>query len=280
MSAGGRLLKTLRWQTPAQTRWQGWLWQRTGPARSPSAEPLVIFAIPLVSKRRARDWAMVEANLAATLASFARQDDPSWRAVICGQDPPSQLPPGVEFLEAKVSDRFYDKGYKRRQLIDHVSRTLRRDGYYMQFDADDLLHPGFVGHVRGDHNGRGYLIDKGYYVDVGQRRAAPLFAPERPFHRTCGSSAAVYVDFRASRRDATLLRTHRSHTRVAEFSAYFGRSLDPVPFAAGLYLIGHGENMQSRRGRLDAKRDWVARHSVTGETFGAIERDFGVSFTG
>ncbi|KAA9008913.1 glycosyltransferase family 2 protein [Histidinibacterium aquaticum] len=258
------LLRVLQGKTRTQGRWRARLWRWRRPEAEPSDDPLVLFALPLVSRRRASDWARVEENLRGTLEAFRRQSDPNWRAVICGQDRPA-LPEDdrIDFIEAKVGDKFYDKGDKRRQLIAQVARTVRRDLYYMQHDADDILHPDVVAHIRKGHNGRGYLIDRGYFVHAGTRRLAPLFPPERPFHKTCGSSAAVYADFREHRLDARLLYEHRSHTQVAGICEDWGRPLEPIPFAAGLYMVGHGENMIERRGKLEQRLGYLDANEIT-----------------
>ncbi|SLN13944.1 hypothetical protein [Roseisalinus antarcticus] len=265
MTVVSDVLKLLQGKTRAQSRLRGRIWRLLRGAAAPSDDPLVIFAIPLVSRRRSSDWDQVTANLSATLASFLRQTDGNWMALICGQDRPDDLPddPRITFLKARVGDKFYDKGDKRRQLIAHVARRIRRDGYYMQFDADDILHPEAVAHMRGDHNGRGYLISRGYFVHAGARRLAPLEPPEKPFHLACGSSSAVYVDFRTHRHDARLLAEHRSHTRVAETCAEWGQPLDEIPFPAALYMVGHGENMIQRRGKLEDRLGHLDAHEIT-----------------
>ena len=74
---------------------------------APSDTPLVIFAMPLVSRRRSEDWDRVQANLATTLASFSAQSNPNWIVYICGQDRPA-LPDDdrVHFIETNISDKF------------------------------------------------------------------------------------------------------------------------------------------------------------------------------
>lgn len=237
-------------KTEMQMRWKARLWAARKPQRVPSASPVVIFAVPLVSKRRAKDWDVVCRNLTTTLTSILRQSDSSFRVYICGQDRPV-LPEDsrVEFVPANVSDKFYDKGDKRRILIQHISRTLKADGYYMQLDADDVLHPNFVGHIVTDHNARGYYVESGYFLSLTANGMAPISS----FHKHCGSSAAVYVDFRQDRHDVKLLNEMRSHTKVVEISEQYGQPLAAMPFAACLYVTGHGENMVARRGKLDAR---------------------------
>ena len=59
----------VRGKTPLQRKWAAGLWQRGLHAQPSSGAGLVVFAIPLVSRRRASDWERVSSNLARTLAS-------------------------------------------------------------------------------------------------------------------------------------------------------------------------------------------------------------------
>lgn len=216
----------------------------------PSDEPLLIFAMPLVSRKRSEDWDMVQSNLNATLASFMAQSNENWRVFICGQDRPD-LPDDdrIVFITAKIRDKFYDKGDKRRLLIKHIAAHVPRDGYYMQFDADDILHPDFADYILQDHNGSGYLVDKGHFVALATKQVIPL----DDFSSYCGSCAAVYVDFRRHRHFVGFLNQHRSHTQIASQCVAYHRPLDLVPFHAVLYITGHGENMFGRRGQLETR---------------------------
>jgi hypothetical protein len=254
-----KLLKAVEDFRFGKTEWQmrrkARSWQAKCPARSPSDSPIVIFAMPLVSKRRAKDWEVVQTQLNQTLASFQRQSSDNWQVVIAGQDRP-HLPddPRIQFIKANVSDKFYDKGDKRRILIDHIAKSLKADAYYMQFDADDILHPDFVQYVQSDNNARGYVITDGYIVSLTEQ--AVITKPK--FDQSCGSCAAVYVDFRQNHHDAKLLIEHRSHTKITALCADFGQPLAPVPFASALYIVGHGQNMIERRGKLEQRtQNWV-----------------------
>ena len=261
-----------------KTAWQGRLKAaafrraRRG-APPPSDDPLVVFAIPLVSRRRAADWARVEQNLADTLGAFRRQSDPRWIAVICGQDAPT-LPDDarIRFLPIALRDMFYDKGHKRRRLVDHVASTLGHDGYYMQFDADDVLHPGAVAHMRADHNGRGYIIRQGYFVSL----SCGFVAPMERFDQSCGSCGAVYVDFRHRRTHRRLLMALRSHTKIAQTCAEYGQPLAPMPFPAALYVTGHGENMIARRGRIAERTRSRMRQALSQTEARGVCTEFGL----
>ena len=258
-------LDVLRGKTRPQRRLAGRLWQaRLRPAPS-SGNPLVIFAIPLISKARAGDWGRVSANLAATLDSLAAQRSGSWAALVCGQDRPEGVDlervggGRVRFVPYRGRAKFYDKGDKRLALIDAAMAAFAgRDGYYAQWDADDLLHPDAVGHVTAGDNGRGYLINRGYMADLAANVFAPI-GPDaaeggRPFWQACGSCAFVRYDFRAQpghwRR---LLRRMSSHTRIPDWMALSGMPLEELGFPAAIYAFNHGENMRRRRGK-DAGR--------------------------
>lgn len=272
-----RYMDDLRFgKTRTQMRIKGALWQKLHKTAQPSRDTEVIFAIPLVSRGRAPDWTIVCAALSDTLASFQRQTNARWRAVICGQDRPDcpELgDPRIEFIRSSARDKFYDKGDKRRQLIEHIARNMRIDGYYMQFDADDILHPGFVEHLLADNNGQGYVVTQGYFMNVAANQIAPLDT----FNRHCGSCAAVYVDFRRGRRYAQLLKQHRSHTKIAEICSDYGITLAPVPMRSVIYMAGHGQNMIERRGKLDERSARFLRHPVTDPAEAdAILREFGL----
>ncbi|SFA76847.1 hypothetical protein SAMN05421688_0727 [Poseidonocella pacifica] len=242
-------------------RIKGKAWAAFNPPATPSPAPEVLFAIPLVSRRRAPDWDRVEANLTQTLHAIQAQTDGRWRAVICGQDRPEGIPQDerITFITSTVSDRFYDKGYKRRQLIDHFAATTSGDGYYVQHDADDLLHPETVAYILRDNNGHGYFVEQGYCVQVSSGRIGKM----DNFYIHCGTSSAVYVDFRRNKRHAALLKPLTSHSTVIAVCGFYGRILQAIPFRAACYMIDHGQNMFERRGKMQNKINVVDRNEIT-----------------
>ncbi|MEM0936080.1 MAG: glycosyltransferase family 2 protein [Pseudomonadota bacterium] len=283
-----RLLRDIfRGKTGVQKRTVAALWRRRLRETPPSDTPLVVFAVPLVSKRRATDWSMVSANLARTLATFRTQTSGAWCAYVCGQDRPDgvRFDAHVQFLPYAGGDKFYDKGDKRLRIIDRAMADLAgRDGYYAQFDADDLLHPGVVAHIAGDNNGRGYIIEAGYVADLGAPRIAPLFgerpgeAPQPAFWHLCGSCVFARFDFRTQPRLwRRLLRRLKSHKRMAEVMAQHGLPLAALPFPAGIYLLNHGENMSRRRQRERGRLGYLDRHALPSEVTANVLAEFGQS---
>jgi len=280
----------LRGKTGPQRRMAAALWRRGLREAPSSGAPLVVFAIPLVSRRRASDWGQVSDNLARTLASLRAQTSPGWCAYVCGQDRPEGVTfdDSVQFLPFAGGDKFYDKGDKRLAILDHAMTALAgRDGYYAQFDADDLLHPEVVAHVAVTDNGRGYLIERGYMADLAARTVAPLVPagpgddPEgdettRAFWQLCGSCVFARFDFRTQPEHwRRLLRRLKSHKRMAEVMAEHGLPLEPLPFPAGLYALGHGENMSRRRNRESWRMGYLAHHALPRAEADAVLAAFG-----
>lgn len=251
----------------------GAAWQAKLDAQPPSDDPVVVFAIPLIGRKRAQDWTTVCRNLARTMASIRNQTDPRWRVYICGQDRPDgvvfddkvRFVPfrGLVLPKLEKGMRGYDQGDKRVRLLDTVLRELSgRDGYYARWDADDILHPEVVRHVCEDNNGRGYLIETGIMADVDAGRMGWLAPSDedgttKAFWRMCGSSSFVRFDFRRQPRHwKQLMGRLSSHKRLVEWMAVHGMPLEPIPFPAGLYTYNHGENASAiKNNATDAASD-------------------------
>ncbi len=286
----GLLSDVVRGKTPLQRRLAGALWQRQLKARPSSGDPLVVFAIPLVSRRRASDWERVSLNLQRTLDSLYAQTSDKWCAYVCGQDRPSSVTfsEKVRFLDYRGGDKFYDKGDKRLAILDAALHDLDgQDGYYAQFDADDLLHPDVVAHIVETDNERGYLIESGYMADLDAGQVAPLRPGPSPasedaveslraFWQLCGSCVFARFDFRDQPKQwRRLLRRLKSHKRMSEVMAQHGLPLMPIPFAAGLYALNHGENMSRRRNRETWRMGYLDHHALPPSKAAEVLKDFG-----
>ncbi|MFD1342479.1 glycosyltransferase family A protein [Litorisediminicola beolgyonensis] len=271
---------------------EGRAWRAAHPPRPPSDTPEVVFVIPLISKARAHDWARVCRTLADTLASLRAQTSPAWRALVCCQDRPEGIAfdDTVSFLPFERPDEVspetvtkFDNHAKKTQMILHLAKTHGGDGYLFQLDADDMLHPELVAHMVGDNNGAGYLIPKGYMMHA-ETRALAYLGPKRlrypfanRFDRECGSSSAIRFDFRDG--DACLepIRKRGKHKEIADHMAAYGFEMTEVPFPAALYVIGHGENMRQRRGKMGAKERYLRRNRLSKGDDRAARAAFGLA---
>ncbi|MEQ3625170.1 MAG: glycosyltransferase family 2 protein [Celeribacter sp.] len=281
MSLFDSLRAVIRGKTPAQMRLKGRIWRWRRGSVVAGADPTVVFAMPLVSKRRSDNWDEVCANLQRTLDSLHRQSSGRWAVILCGQDAPDGVTLGdnVGFLRFTGSDRYFDKGLKRRAIVRHLLRSRRDEGYLFQFDADDIAHPDLVRHIVEDHNAAGYFIPEGYLWNIATGGVAPL-APRdglTAFNKICGSSNAVYFDLRHNKASGTVLTEMKAHGAIPARMAYFGLHMQPIPFAAALYVIGHGENMIGRRGKIAGKLGYVERHALSDAESRAVCREFGVA---
>ena len=280
MSMFDTLRAVIRGKTPAQMRLKGRIWQWQRGDTVAGTDPVVVFAMPLVSRRRSDNWEEVCANLARTLDSLRRQSSHRWAVILCGQDAPDgiTLPDNVEFVRFTGSDRYFDKGLKRRAIVRHLLRSRRDEGYLFQFDADDIAHPDLVRHIVEDHNAAGYFLPEGYLWNIATGEVAPLAERKglKALNRICGSSNAVHFDLRRNRASGAVLNEMKAHAAIPARMEYFGLHMQPVPFPAALYVIGHGENMIGRRGKLGGKLDYIARHALPASEAQTVLRVFGV----
>ncbi|MEM1431463.1 MAG: glycosyltransferase family 2 protein [Pseudomonadota bacterium] len=252
--------------TPVQRWIDGTLWQwrnrRKRAAATPDATDLrVVFAIPLISKAGASDWATVQDNLRATLITLCNQTDSRWQAVICGQDRPDvvDMDARITFLPFPDRPEGFDKRPKTLMLRRHIAEDLGGAGYYFALDADDLLHPGLVAHILTDNNQAGYQIDRGYMLDHATLALATLQPPDAAypaashFYRSCGSSSAIYFDFGSGADYAAVLAARGNHRKVVRNMAYLGLAMAFIPFPAGIYVMNHGDNLRQKRGKMSGK---------------------------
>ena len=254
---------------------------RAARASLPEAEE-VLFLIPLVGPDDVSDWSAVERRLTATLRSFALQDDPRWRAIVCCQKRPA-LPEDSRITHLPFEDPApgNDKWRKLAALADHLGAHAGPPAYAMSFDADDLLRQGSVAEMLR-RQGPGFLAETGFVRDVATGHVA-LAAPRaaaaplrKPFWKLCGSCAAVLHD-PALPDSAAFLREmwQHEHRMFPHLAALAGLPLAAFSRPSVLYEVNHGENFGARRGRTSYKTRFVARYRVTeAEMLREVIRDF------
>lgn len=243
---------------------------RRAPPKAPPAE--VIFLIPLVGRHHVGDWEGTCQRLRATLDAFLRQTDPNWRAVICGQDRPADLPEDtrITFLPFTEKVDGNDKWRKLAALADHLPRLGVASGYAMTFDADDIAHPDLVSEMRSRQAPGGYLVQTGYIYDQGADTLAlagppgPAMPLRKPFWKLCGSCAALRFDLANDPAETDLIRemSQHEHRMFPYLARLAGRALTPLAEPKVLYLLNHGENFGARRGRISFKTRFVQRFRI------------------
>jgi hypothetical protein len=253
--------------------------------------PEFMFGISLASKGASADWGRTQELLGHTLRSLLNQSDPRFSVVICGHERPD-LPELADprFLFTKCdrrppmrSDGFRADKMRKRRLIASVLRK-RGGGYFFPLDADDLVHRDVVAHTLSDDNRKGYLIDRGYALDYGSGILAPIpGAWSVPFDRVCGSSAVIF--FRPEELPTggdidkdlyfNLFQSHAYWPIVAE---EFDRSFTSFPFAGGIYVVNHAQNLSFRLQRAGVRTaniiDAISRNALSGKDE-TLESEFG-----
>ncbi|MDP3339623.1 glycosyltransferase family A protein [Frigidibacter sp.] len=250
---------------------------------APQTDPLILWLIPMVGRANAGDWERACAVLAETLASIEAVRYANWKVLLCSQDRPEGFVDGPrhQFVQAPPQDMskgISDQNIKARLLAEHAARTCKGFTYVSHLDADDLIHPDLPGWIAADNNGSGYLVEKGYMLDASSGRLARMGTGtgEMAFWTHCGSSGYFAVDFGRQKFPAFHLRLiGKGHKNYIGRSARLGRPLSLIPFPAMMYLVNHGENMQSRRGH--DKLLYLAQNEVTDPAeAAAIYAEFGL----
>ncbi len=240
-------------------------------AKKSAASPITTFAIPLVGAHQISDWSVIEATLTRTLNALIAQSNPNWRAVICSQTCPEAvaLDPRISHIAFDLKMEGHDKVAKLQTLTQHCLTDDPQPGFFMPLDGDDLLHRDFVQDLNA-HPNHGLLVSAGCIVDAGTGRVGltnnrSLSAPgQKPFWKFCGSCMALPVGSapQAETRFFTALaeHEHRLYPYLARLAGY--RLLQSTKPRA-LYIINHGENFETRRGRGGFKQRFVQRFAIT-----------------
>ncbi len=261
-------------------------WRRTVERNPPSDAPIVIFCTPLMGRHMAQDWGAISAGLSRTIDTLLAQTDPNWRLLITSQDMPDPLcdDPRIAFLRYESPVNRPDQLAKGVHMMADLPRRLAgQDAYMHALDADDLMHPDLVAFIRRDNNCRGYWHRDGGMIDArtgliarcGERTLR--YPTSRPFLNHCGSSAAVYVDFRGPRRSEEMagrfyMGSHRNFRITARAH---GITLDAIPFPAALYVMNTGENMRDKRGKMHRKLRYLQQNMLPATTQTTLRTAFG-----
>lgn len=235
--------------------------------------PVTTFAIPLVGAHQVTDWSVIEQTLARALKALIAQSNPNWRAVICSQTRPDAvlLDPRITHLQFDATLKGHDKIPKLQAAAQYALSTAPMAGFFMPLDGDDLLHRDFVAdlHARPE---TGLLVCSGYIVNAGNGRVGITHTRslgtlgQKPFWKFCGSCMALPVGAAQSEEadffTALAVHEHRLYPYLAELAGY---TLNYCEAPRALYVINHGENFETRRGRGGFKKRFVERFAITGE---------------
>jgi hypothetical protein len=218
---------------------------------------LVAFIIPVRHQANARNWSLIKANLAQTLASISNQTHDDWRGIIVaneGADLPD-LPPRfsverVSFPPNELHERnqagnvqdFWDaiRADKGRRVLSGMLRA-RDSHFFMVVDDDDFVSARIVQYVAEHRDANGWIITRGYLWDHGGK----LLLQHDDFNHVCGTSlivrSALYgLPERFEQASLDWIKSMAgSHHFVDRLLADRGTPLAPLPFRGAVYRVGH-----------------------------------------
>ncbi len=217
---------------------------------------LVTFIIPVRHQDNARDWSLLKANLAQTIASISNQTNDDWRGIIVaneGADLPDlperfsvervTFPPNNlhEIDKANIED-VYDafRADKGRRVLKGML-AARDSRFFMIVDDDDFVSARIVQHASENTDANGWTIERGYIWDDGGK----LLLGYDEFNHLCGTSLIVRSDLYGLPErfeDASLdwiKSMLGSHVRIADILAKRGTPLAPLPFRGAVYRVAH-----------------------------------------
>ena len=232
--------------------------------------PTTTFAIPLVGAHQVSNWPTIEETLTRTLNNLLAQSDPNWRAVICSQTEPNcvGLEERITFLPFRKKIDGHDKVEKLKALSRHCLLEDCKPGFFMPMDGDDLLANDFIASLHTDTS-LGWVADGGYILNssngrVGYTKKRSLREiTQKPFWKFCGSCMALPVgndpEKEANFFAALVNHEHRLYPFLAELAGY---PLNYSEIPQAMYLINHGENFETRRGRGGFKQRFAEKFAV------------------
>jgi len=247
------------------------------------------FGIPLRAKSTTDNWDLVCDNLKRTLDCLLSQEDAAPGVFIAGHDRPEFLQDSdqVRFIDVSqaapppvdVEGFNLDKKLKKTWIGYELRQAISKPVYYMHMDADDLLQKRFVRRILKDDNESGYLIKRGFMVDVANRTIARLDEKTAPFYKHCGSCAVIYFSPdelpKSPQSGSSNYSQYRHHAEYGDVAAAQGKTLHPMSAYAGAYLVNHGENNRRYRGMDHKKVNFVERNRISdAEKLSAVCADF------
>jgi hypothetical protein len=218
---------------------------------------LLTFIIPVRHQDNARDWGLLKANLAQTVASISGQTHDDWRGIIVANEGAVLPDLPARFSVERVTfppndlheiDRADDEAVYEAFRADKGRRVLagmlaaRDSRFFMIVDDDDFVSARIVGPVAQNPDANGWTIERGYIWDDGGR----LLLGYDGFNHLCGTSLIVRSDLYALPKrleDASLdwiKSMLGSHVRIADILAGRGAPLHPLPFRGAVYRVAHG----------------------------------------
>lgn len=212
--------------------------------------PIITFIIPLKSPEVSKDWFFVSRLCCRTLNSILRQTYSDLRIILVCNEPPENYPQDSR-LEI-VTDSFSIPKERGEIFLDQKLKVKRGmlackgfgEGYVMRMDADDFIHRELVDFVKKNYGSNGWYFPKGLVYQEGMK----WIYLRNNFHYSTASSHIVWLteeDLPESMDtpDEEYFVDLWEHLKLKNTCQQLGRALQPLPFRAATYTIGHNESV-------------------------------------
>ena len=261
---------------------------------------MLVFVVPLKSKRLAGSWRRSEALLERTLRSICAQTSDAFRViVVCHERPEIGFAhPHIRYVEVDFSVELtqpeptaddsltampdierkrVDKG--RKLLLGCTLAAEYGPDHVMIVDADDCVSNRLAEFASRSRSAAGWYIARGYSYQEG---SSHVYLKRRDFHRECGTGNIVRYDLLQLpsapeyNRGVPYYKLLLNHGLFATKISRLGEPLVALPFYGAIYTF-NGENIfamsrPARRGVLGVLKRLVNERPLTD----AIRREFGL----
>jgi hypothetical protein len=217
---------------------------------------MLVFIIPLKSKKVCQSWESVCNLFERTVKSICNQTTNHFRViVVCNEKPNIEFThPNITYIErdfvVPVPDWRNKNLDRTRKLITGLIYAKNMDvkpTHIMCVDADDCISKNLAAFVNSHPQANGWFINKGYiYYDGSQF----IRSMRKGFDQYCGTSNIVRfdlydvpdtIDDLTEKKYLDYIFNYYRHRKITATLAQKGKALEPLPFAGAIYT-NNGEN--------------------------------------
>lgn len=223
-----------------------------------------VFAISLRSKASSKSWERVVNQLSITLDSILKQEGARYQVYICGHEKPC-IPhledKRVKWItathDAPSDPRYYSQDkMRKRRIIGAELKKAGWNGYFMPFDADDVIHHRFLEYFGKVGLQELNFLGSGFVVNWRMKKVWVRLATRNPFYKGCGTSSIFWFnnedlpDAPYGKHDAVtrFSLALADHTQVALISKALGTPVNVVPLPLAAWILDHGNNNSMIKG--------------------------------
>ncbi|MDZ8236398.1 MAG: glycosyltransferase family A protein [Nostoc sp. ChiQUE01a] len=233
--------------------------------------PILTFIVPLKSPKVSKDWSLVSRLCSRTLNSIIRQTCPDFKIILVCNEPPENY--SQDSRIEIVTDSFPIPKNTGEVYLDIKLKVKRGmlackgfgEGYVMRMDADDFIHQELVSFVKNNYGSNGWYFPKGFVYQEGMRS----IYLRNDFYCWSATSNIVWLtekDLPKSMEtpDDKYFVDLWQHLKMKKVCEQLGKPLQPMPFRAAAYTIGHSESIM-----LHSLANWRSLKKLIWQTVSA-----------